>query len=134
MPLVTERAIGFDQSGQYVLVVNQENTVEKRDVTLGRIVDGLRVIVSGLEPDDLVVVNGLQRAREGAEVEFEQIEMASLASSAIEQLVDTQGSEGNGAAAEGGEAAADGADVGAAEESEVEGAEDGAENADQSQN
>jgi membrane fusion protein (multidrug efflux system) len=85
MPLVTERAIGFDQSGQYLLVVNAENTVEKRHVSLGRIVDGLRVITSGVEAGDLVVVNGLQRAREGAEVEAEQIDMVTLTASAIEE-------------------------------------------------
>ena len=88
MPLVTERAIGFDQSGQYVLVVNAENTVEKRNVSLGRIVDGLRVITSGLDADDRVVVNGLQRAREGAVVEAEQTDMASLTASAIEEAVE----------------------------------------------
>jgi hypothetical protein len=88
MPLVTERAIGFDQSGQYILVVNAENTVEKRIVSLGRSVDGLRVITSGVEADDLVVVNGLQRAREGAEVAAEQIDMATLTASAIEEAAD----------------------------------------------
>jgi len=85
MPLVTERAIGFDQSGQYLLVVNAENAVEKRSVSLGRIVDGLRVITRGVDAGDLVVVNGLQRAREGAEVEAEQIDMATLTASAIEE-------------------------------------------------
>lgn len=88
MPLVTERAIGFDQSGQYILVVNAENAVEKRNVSLGRILDGLRVITSGVEAGDLVVVNGLQRAREGAEVEAEQIDMATLTASAIEEAAD----------------------------------------------
>ncbi|MFQ5936800.1 MAG: efflux RND transporter periplasmic adaptor subunit, partial [Acidiferrobacterales bacterium] len=41
MPLVTERAIGADQSGRYLLVINKENTVEKRNIKLGQLVDGL---------------------------------------------------------------------------------------------
>ncbi len=88
MPLVTERAIGFDQSGQYVLVVSAEKVVEKRSVTLGPTVDGLRVVESGVEADELVVVNGLQRAREGVEVEAEQVDMATLTASAIEGAID----------------------------------------------
>ncbi len=83
MPLVTERAVGFDQSGQYVLLVNSDNIVEKRNVALGPIVDGLRVITDGIEVSDMVVVNGLQRAREGAEVEPTETEMSTLSASAI---------------------------------------------------
>ncbi len=84
MPLVAERAIGFDQSGSYLLVVNSENTVEKRNVTLGTLVDGLRAIEDGLADSDRVVVNGLQRARVGAEVAPEEVDMASLSASALE--------------------------------------------------
>jgi len=87
MPLVTERAIGFDQSGQYVLVVNAENTVEKRKVDLGPMVDGLLVVESGVAANDLVVVNGLQRAREGIEVEAAEVDMATLSASAIEGAI-----------------------------------------------
>ena len=82
MPLVTERAVGEDQSGTYVLVVNAENTVEKRGVRLGRLDDGLRVIEEGVQAEDRVVVNGLQRARPGAKVDPEETEMASLSTSA----------------------------------------------------
>ena len=84
MPLVAERAIGFDQSGSYLLVVNSENTVEKRNVTLGTLVDGLRAIEDGLADNDRVVVNGLQRARVGAEVAPEEVDMGSLSASALE--------------------------------------------------
>ncbi len=83
MPLVTERAIGFDQGGQFVLVVNGRNVVEKRPVKLGRNLDGLRVIEDGLQPSDRVVVNGLQRARPGAEVTASKVDMSSLKASAI---------------------------------------------------
>lgn len=74
--LVEERAIGSDQRGDYLLVVNEKNVVEYRPVELGRSDAGLRVIESGLQADDWVVVNGLQRARPGAPVTPEQAQMA----------------------------------------------------------
>jgi membrane fusion protein (multidrug efflux system) len=66
--LVPERAIGSDQAGRYVLVVNDRDVVEQRPIVPGSLVDGMRVIASNLEPDDRVVVNGLQRARPGTRV------------------------------------------------------------------
>ncbi len=81
--LVTERAIGSDQSGRYLLAVNSENMVEKRPIRMGQLVDGLRVIEEGLQPDEAVVVNGLQRARPGAKVDPEQTDMKSLTASAL---------------------------------------------------
>ncbi|MCG8596649.1 MAG: efflux RND transporter periplasmic adaptor subunit [Kiloniellales bacterium] len=84
VPLVAERAVGFDQGGQYLLVVSAENVVEKRRVALGPLVDGLRVVTGGIGPDDRVVVNGLQRAREGITVQAAEIDMARLTASAIE--------------------------------------------------
>jgi multidrug efflux system membrane fusion protein len=82
MPWVTERAIGADQSGQYLLTVNQENIVEKHNIRLGQLVDGMRVIEEGLRNDDRVIVNGMQRARPGVKVELEKTDMASLRVSA----------------------------------------------------
>lgn len=66
--LVTERALGSDQSGNYVLVVDDENVVEYRSVELGPLVDDLRVIREGLQPDDRVITEGVLRARPGAKV------------------------------------------------------------------
>lgn len=66
--LVSERALGVDQGGPYVLVVNAGDVVEQRSVRTGALVEGLRVIEEGLKPDDRVVVNGIQRARQGAKV------------------------------------------------------------------
>jgi membrane fusion protein (multidrug efflux system) len=82
-PLVTERAVGSDQSGNFLLVVTQENVVEKHNVELGQLVDGLRVIESGLRPEDRVVVNGIQRARPGGKVDPEETEMKTLTATAI---------------------------------------------------
>ena len=50
-------------------------TIEYRGVTLGPIVDGLRVVRSGLEAGDLVVVNGLQRVRPGVKVDVTAVAM-----------------------------------------------------------
>lgn len=67
--LVSERALGVDQSGRYLLVVNAQNVVEQRTVTVGQLEEGgLRVIKQGLQGDEWVVVNGIQRTRPGATV------------------------------------------------------------------
>ena len=54
MPLVSERAIGNDQRGTYLMVVNAENVVERRSVQTGQRIDGLIVIEDGLQKDDRV--------------------------------------------------------------------------------
>jgi len=79
MPLVSERAVGTDQGGSYLLVVNSEKIVEKRPVRLGQLDDGLRVVEDGVKSGEWVVVNGIQRARPGAAVDPKQVDMASLA-------------------------------------------------------
>jgi RND family efflux transporter MFP subunit len=66
--LVPERAVGVDQRGEYVLVVNAENIVEDRRVELGGARSGLRIVKSGLKPDERVIVNGIQRARPASPV------------------------------------------------------------------
>ena len=66
--MVTARALGTDQGRRFVYVVNGEDVVERRDVKLGRLVDGMQVIEAGLQPDDRVVVNGIQRVRDGTKV------------------------------------------------------------------
>ncbi len=73
--LVTDRAIGTDQSKRFVLVVSNENKAEYREVKIGRIVDGLRVIESGLKPGEVIVINGLQRVRPGAPITPEKVPM-----------------------------------------------------------
>jgi RND family efflux transporter MFP subunit len=77
--LVEERAVSSDQRGDYLLVVNAKNVVEYRPVKLGSADAGLRVIGSGLRPEDRIVINGLQRARPGAEVNPEEVKMAAIA-------------------------------------------------------
>jgi RND family efflux transporter MFP subunit len=67
--LVPDVALGSDQSGRYVLVVNGENVVEQRKVRTGPLEGELRVIESGLKPDDRVVTAGLLRAIPGQKVD-----------------------------------------------------------------
>ena len=83
MPLVSERAIGSDQSGRFVLVVNGEDVIEKRNIRQGQLNDGMRVIEEGLDPGEWVVVNGLQRARPGGKVVPEKTDMSKLTVSAM---------------------------------------------------
>ena len=66
--MVSERAIGADQRGTYVLVVDDKNIVERRSVELGVSHKGNRVVKQGLSAGEWIVVNGLQRARPGAPV------------------------------------------------------------------
>ncbi|MGD8990292.1 MAG: efflux RND transporter periplasmic adaptor subunit [Desulfobacterales bacterium] len=77
--LVTERALGLDQGGRYLLVVDNENKVEQRYVKIGTLNDGMRVIIEGLKPKDRVVVNGIQRAIPGAKVTPQEVQAAKSA-------------------------------------------------------
>ncbi len=66
--LVADAAIGTEQARKYLLVVDGENVVRQKYVTLGQVSDNLRVIKDGLAPEDRVIVNGLMRARPGQKV------------------------------------------------------------------
>ena len=65
---IPERAIGTDQGNKYLLTVNAQNVVEYRPVTLGVERDGLREILTGLQPGASVIIDGIQRARPGITV------------------------------------------------------------------
>jgi RND family efflux transporter MFP subunit len=69
--LVPDVAIGSDQAGRYVLVVNKDNIVEQRKVEPGQSVGDLRVINQGLTKDDRVVVGGIMQAIPGQKVDAE---------------------------------------------------------------
>jgi multidrug efflux system membrane fusion protein len=66
--LINERAVGTDQSRKFVFVIGADGKAEYRPVTLGPVVDGLRVVRSGVKAGEKIVVNGLQRVRPGAQV------------------------------------------------------------------
>ena len=67
--LVPDSAIGSDQGGRYILVVDKDDVVEQRKVEIGPRVDELRVVESGLNPQDRVVVAGVLRAIPGQKVD-----------------------------------------------------------------
>jgi len=73
--LVNDSAIGTDQTVRYVLVLSAGDKVEYRPVQLGPVIDGLRVVQSGLAPGETVVVNGLQRVRPGGQVQAQHVAM-----------------------------------------------------------
>ncbi len=59
--LIDDKAVGTDQDKRFVMVLGADNKVGYRSVTLGPVVDGMRVVRSGLHKDERIVVNGLQR-------------------------------------------------------------------------
>jgi RND family efflux transporter MFP subunit len=66
--LVPDRALQTDQGGRYLLVLNDKDVVEQRYVQLGELIGALRVVTSGLKPEDRVVVGDLWRATPGTKV------------------------------------------------------------------
>ena len=66
--LVDERALGTDLGGKYLLLVNKDNIVERRPVIIGRQIDRMRVITSGLSTEDTYILKGLQFVFPGMEV------------------------------------------------------------------
>ena len=70
--LIPDESVTPQQSDQIVYVVGQGDKVEQRKVKLGPLVNGLRVVQSGLQPDDLVVIDGVQRAKAGVKVKVKQ--------------------------------------------------------------
>ncbi len=105
--LVEERAISTDQRGAFLLVVNDQDTVEYRPVRLGLQTDSLRVIEAGIQEGDWIVVNGLQRARPGSKVQPQRATMSGTveqAGTAAEPQPAT--ADGTDAAGSGGEAKA----------------------------
>jgi RND family efflux transporter MFP subunit len=77
--LVNDSAIGTDQNAKYVLVVGADNKAQYRPVDLGPMVDGLRVVRTGLTAGDSIVVNGLQRVRPGSVISPERVAMGEHA-------------------------------------------------------
>lgn len=71
---VPEPALGTDQSGDYVLIVDGDGIVEHRTVRLGPTVNGRRVVEQGLTGTEWIIVNGIQRARAGTKVSPRRVE------------------------------------------------------------
>ena len=75
--LVSERAVGTDQSKRFVIVVGPDDKAVWREVTLGGTANGQRIVTSGLEAGERIVVNGLQRVRPGALIAPQSAETAA---------------------------------------------------------
>jgi multidrug efflux system membrane fusion protein len=94
--VINERAVGTDQSRKYVVVVGSDSKAEYRPVTLGPVVDGMRVVRSGLKAGEKIVVNGLQRVRPGAPVAPQMVPMdadSSATAAAAAALVKAKGEQ-----------------------------------------
>ena len=78
--LVDERAIGTDLAGKYVFVLDEEDVVEQRFVTLGPLQDdGMIVVEDGLDGSESYIVNGMLRARPGFPVTPQHVDSAVVA-------------------------------------------------------
>jgi RND family efflux transporter MFP subunit len=79
--LVPDSAVVSDQARKIVFVVGADNVVQARPITLGPIIDGLRVVRSGLKPDDKVVLDGLANpmVRPGAKIAPQKGQIAAKA-------------------------------------------------------
>ncbi|QGP81435.1 efflux RND transporter periplasmic adaptor subunit [Sphingobium sp. CAP-1] len=78
--LVPEAAIGTDQSRRFVLVLGPDNRTIYREVQLGQLLDGMRVVTQGLRPGERIVISNLQRLKPGALVQPRNAPMAVQAS------------------------------------------------------
>ena len=72
--IIPQEAILQDQLGNYVMVVNDEEIAEQKRVSLGKIIGDKQVVKSGIEKDDKVIVQGLQRVQNGTKVKSTQIQ------------------------------------------------------------
>src|SRR5690606_27776388 len=59
--LIDDKAVLTDQDRKYVYVVGEDGNAMRKDVQLGRMIDGLRVVQAGLAPGDRVIVHGVQK-------------------------------------------------------------------------
>ena len=76
--LIPDAIIGTDQSRKFVFVVNDEGKVDRKFVTLGKLhTNELRVIESGLDTGDRMILNNLMRARPGTPVEAKEVDLSS---------------------------------------------------------
>jgi multidrug efflux system membrane fusion protein len=85
--LIEDRAVGTDQTRRFVYVVKADNSLEYREVELGALHEGLRVVRSGLTPGERIVVNGLMRVRPGATIDPQLVAMRLPAGEQDRQMV-----------------------------------------------
>jgi multidrug efflux pump subunit AcrA (membrane-fusion protein) len=84
--LVADRAIGSDQDQSFVYVVDSKNIARRRHIKTGQLAEGLRVVKSGLQPDDVVIINGIIKVRPESSVKPQQGAMEQFSSNDTDQL------------------------------------------------
>lgn len=82
--LVPQEAIGYDQRGSYVLIVNEQNMVQRVGIKTGTSVDRLQVVEEGLAGKEWIVVKGVQKAIPGGQVTPEKQDVAASATSSFQ--------------------------------------------------
>ena len=91
--LLPDSAIGVDQSHKVIMTVGADGTVSAKAVVVGPIIDGLRVVRDGLQANDVVIINGLQRARPGQKVSPQMVDLSAAANLSAQ----TSGASASGA-------------------------------------
>jgi multidrug efflux system membrane fusion protein len=81
--LVSDRAIGTDQDQSFVYVVDAQNIARLHHITTGQLADGLRVVKSGVQPDDVLIINGIIKVRPDSPVKPQQGSMEQFTSNDI---------------------------------------------------
>ena len=76
--LVPERSLGADQAGRFVMVVGDDNVVERRNVEVGAKYEDMVVVSDGLNGDESIVIDGIQRTRPGAKVTPKETQLAKV--------------------------------------------------------
>ena len=71
--LVPQAALAQDENGNYVMVVNENNIAEQRRVVLGDPVEDYQIVLEGLKPEDKVIIQGLQKVKNGQEVKAQLV-------------------------------------------------------------
>ncbi|MEJ0034516.1 MAG: efflux RND transporter periplasmic adaptor subunit [Gammaproteobacteria bacterium] len=87
--LIVDSAVGTDQNVKYVFVVPPDNHVQYRAVKLGPLVDGMRVVRSGLKSGETIVISGLQRVRPNAPITPRLVAMGGPPAATGEQAANT---------------------------------------------
>src|SRR6201987_234477 len=91
--LVADRAIGSDQDQSFVFVVDSKNIARLRHIKTGQLAEGLRVVKSGLQPDDVVIINGIIKVRPDSPVRPQQGAMEQFSANDISMpLISSQSS------------------------------------------
>jgi membrane fusion protein, multidrug efflux system len=95
--LVADRAIGSDQDQSFVYVMDSRNIARLRHIKTGQLAEGLRVVKSGLQPDDVVIINGIIKVRPDSPVKPQPGAMEQFSSNDISMpLTNSQSSASHG--------------------------------------